>query len=94
MQLQMPSMDKFKHLTWTEKTKTISETWSKLSDEQKYVYLTKAAQDKLRYERELNELGTQGWYTNKDGKDSRDLWKPQSTQKTRASADANSNADS
>lgn len=68
-------MDKFKHLTWAEKTKTISETWSQLKDEQKYVYLTKASQDKLRYEREMNELGAQGWYKNKDGKDSRDFYK-------------------
>lgn len=69
-------MDKFKDCSFGEKTKIISESWGKLTDDQKIEYNTKAADDKVRYEKELKQLERKGWFKDSNGKDSRDLYKP------------------
>jgi len=53
MQAQMKSMEKFKGLGFGERIKVVSESWSKLNEEQKSEYVKRSEDDKKRQEREL-----------------------------------------
>ena len=55
----------------------IGEKWSNLTQSQKEGYLKKAEDDKKRYIKELKQLEKKGYFINKHGKDSRDLYKPE-----------------
>ena len=58
-----------------DKCKVVTQNWASLQDAQKEQYNTFAAEDKKRYENELKQLEKKGWFKNKDGIDSRDLYK-------------------
>jgi len=77
MQAQMKSMEKFKGLGFGERTKVVGESWAKLNEEQKAEYVKRSEDDKKRHEKELKQLEKKGFFKDKDGKDSRDLYKPE-----------------
>ena len=77
----MKSMKKFQTLDFSQRSKVVSESWSKLKQEQKTEYMNSAAEDKKRYDRELKQLEKKGFFKNKDGKDSRDLLKSDKKEK-------------
>lgn len=52
MSAQMKNMPKFNDLTLAERAKVISESWSKLTSEQKSQYVEMANNDKIRYQNE------------------------------------------
>jgi hypothetical protein len=45
----------------------ISELWKTLSDAEKTKYFKLSADDKLRYQNEMQQLLTQGYFVNEDG---------------------------
>ena len=53
----------------------ISEMWKTLSDSEKSEYFKKNVNDKLRYQNEMQQLLTQGYFVNQDGTKSTDLKK-------------------
>jgi len=53
MNAQMKNMPKFNALTLAERAKVISESWAKLTDDQKQQYVEMANADKERYKREV-----------------------------------------
>jgi len=85
MQTQMKTMKKFENLSFGERVKVVGESWGKLNQEQKEEYVILANEDKKRYDKEMKQLEKKGWFKNKDGEDSRDLYKPG---KKRKSSDA------
>lgn len=46
-----------------------------MSDEQKIQYDKIAATDQKRFDKETKEIQTKGYFINKDGENSRDLWR-------------------
>jgi len=52
MSSQMRTMDKFKNLSFADKSKVISESWAKLTEKQKQQYVDLANEDKVRYQKE------------------------------------------
>jgi hypothetical protein len=75
MQQQMKTMDKFKAMNFKEKILVVGQSWGRLKAEQKEEYTNCADEDKKRYEKELNLIAKKGFFINKDGMDSRDLYK-------------------
>jgi len=65
-----------KHLKMTEKTKLISQQWNVLSKEIKDHYENLAKKDVERYNTELETLKSKGFFINKNGESSLDLYKP------------------
>ena len=65
--------EQFPTLTLCEQSKKKGELWAAMSDEEKQPYNTLAQRDVERFDREVLELRTQGWFTNKDGVKSTDL---------------------
>jgi hypothetical protein len=53
----------------------ISEKWKTLSDAEKTKYFKQNVDDKLRYQTEMQQLLTQGYYVNEEGIKSTDLKK-------------------
>ena len=82
MQAQMKSMEKFKGLGFGERIKVVSESWGKLNEEQKAEYVKRSEDDKKRHEKELKQIEKKGFFKDKDGKDSRDLYKPAKDKKS------------
>ena len=76
MQSQMKSMKKFANLSFPEKNKVVSESWSKLSAQQKEQYIDLAEEDKKRFKNEMAQFEKKGWFKDKDGNDSRKMAKP------------------
>lgn len=56
----MKNMPKFNDLTLAERAKVISESWSKLTVEQKSQYVEMANNDKIRYANEVKALENKG----------------------------------
>lgn len=52
----MKNMPKFNDLTLAERAKVISESWSKLTTEQKAQYVEMANNDKIRYQNEMASI--------------------------------------
>lgn len=77
----MKTMKKFASLSTQERSKVVSESWSKLSTQQKQQYVDLAEEDKKRYKKEMTQFEKKGWYRDKDGNDSRKLANPK-TKKT------------
>lgn len=71
----MKSMKKFINMSQLDKNKVVSESWSKLTKDQKKQYEVLAKEDKLRYQREMDLYEKRGWFKDKDGNDSRKLFK-------------------
>lgn len=57
----------------TEASKKIGEEWKLLTDAGKAKYVKMADQDKLRFEKEMNELNSKGYFVNSDGIKSTDI---------------------
>lgn len=54
------------------------EAWENLTEEEKKSYEENSAQDKLRYEKEVDQLRTYGYFIDQTGKKSTDLKKKKS----------------
>lgn len=57
----------------TEVAKIIGEAWNKLSDKQKVPFEKKNEKDKVRYQEEMDQLMTKGFFINQDGVKSTDI---------------------
>ena len=73
-------MDKFNGLDFAQKSKIVSESWAQLTEQQRVEYQVLANKEKERYQDEIKQLGEKGYFINKDGKDSRDLYKAPKSQ--------------
>ena len=71
-----------------ELSKKKGELWAGMSDEEKQPYYTLAERDVERYDREVLELRTQGWFTNEDGVKSTDLKRKLSRDDKKKAAEA------
>lgn len=72
----MVSMPKFQGLNFAERAKICSDSWSKLSDQQKQQYIQMAEEDKQRYQKEMKQVAKKGYFTDKNGVDSRTMKAP------------------
>ena len=57
----------------TEITSLLGEAWSKLNEKQKLPYEMKNSEDKVRYQEELDQLMSKGFFINQDGVKSTDI---------------------
>ena len=49
--------------------------WSKLSEADRKIYFKKAVSDRARYENEMKQFNTQGFFINAKGENSMDIFK-------------------
>ena len=61
-------------LSLTDATKAMSQVWKSLDEKQKLKYNKMNEDDKKRYEKEMNDIKTKGFFITKDGKNSRELY--------------------
>lgn len=77
--------EKFKNdnpkLSITEIAKALGQVWQALQDDQKKPYLKVVEEDVARYQRELQDLKTKGYFINKNGENSKDLQKEENRKK-------------
>lgn len=69
----MTLRNKNPQLAITEISKLMGQKWNKMSEKQKSPYYLQAENDQVRYQKEMNELMTKGFFINQDGVKSTDL---------------------
>ena len=57
----------------TEATKKVAENWHKLTKDQKKKYEQMVEEDKARYQRQMNQLMTEGYFITDEGIKSTDM---------------------
>ena len=60
-------------LTSCEAVKKGSKIWNEMTDDQKKMYFDEAKLDEVRHEKEMKEFNETGYFTNKDGVNSKDV---------------------
>ena len=57
----------------TDLMREVAKLWNALDDRQKEPFVKLSTQDELRYQKEMKELETKGYFINKDGVKSTDI---------------------
>lgn len=71
--MTVPKLKEQKNLKHTEAAKLCGDLWGKLSEAEKQPFIDLANKDKERYEKQLKELQTKGYFIMQDGTKSSDV---------------------
>lgn len=88
--IQKSLREKNPSLGITEISKLAGQKWNKLSEKQKSPFYLQSEQDNQRYQNEMNELMTKGFFVNQEGTKSTDLVNKKKRQAVTSKAQENS----